>query len=438
MLAATLVVAGCANDAEDAGGGGNSAAPGTSASASAASSSASGTSSGPAGSTASSSGSAAPAAPSGEPIVVGGTLGLTGAYSGPSAGYKAAYDYWAQQVNAGGGLLGRPVEMRILDDESNATTAQQLYQTLINDDQVDLLLAPYTTAVGGAVVPITERAGKVLWDGGFTGKELHSKSKWIVTSWPYQEPEFPRPFFDYLKTLPEDQKPKTLALLTAQNPFPLVARDGLNGEGGVLNYAAELGIEVVYSQEYAQSATDLTSLVQGAKDSGAEALVALSLPNDGSLIAQTVEQVDYNPNYYCQCGSQVTTLPSWPDLGSAGINVMATTTAWPTEENEGLAELSDAMLTQFGWPALPAYAAVGYSILQVMQQAVEGTGQLEDQQALRDYVSQNEFNTAIGDITYNPDGTVAYGALLVQYQQDGNVVLWPEDVATGEAVVPLR
>ncbi len=421
-LAVTLVVAGCANDAEE-------GAAGTTPSG-AAGSSAAGTAGG------SASGGSGSAAPSGDPIVIGGTLGLTGAYSGPSAGYKAAYDYWLQQVNASGGLLGRPVEMRILDDESNPTTAQQLYQTLINEDNVDLVLAPYTTAVGGAVVPITERAEKVLWDAGFVSKELHSTSRFMVSSWPYQEPEYSKPFFEYLKTLPADKKPATLAVVTAQNPFTLVDRDGFEGEGGVLNYAQEAGIEVVYNQEYAQSATDLTGLIEGAKASGAQALVALSLPNDGSLIAKTVEQVDYNPLAYCQCGSQVTTLPSWPDLGTAGINVMGTTTAWPTQDNEGIAELTEEMTTSMGWPALPAYAAAGYAILQVLQQAVDGTGSL-DQQALRDYVGANEFKTAVGDITYNPDGTVAFAALLLQYQQGGNVVLWPPDAATGEGVIPL-
>ena len=169
------------------------------------------------------------------PIVVGGTLGLTGQYSGPSAAYKATYEFWANQVNQKGGLLGRKVELRIYDDESNPTTAQQLFQRLINQDQASLLLAPYTTAVGGAVVPLTERAGKVLWDGGFVSQKLHADSKLLVTSWPYQEPEYPRPLFELFKTLPADQKPKTLAVVTAQNPFTLVARDGFNGAGGVLN-----------------------------------------------------------------------------------------------------------------------------------------------------------------------------------------------------------
>lgn len=412
LAAVSLMAAGCANDDEE---------PGTAPD--------EGSSADP--------GETADGEPSGDPIVIGGSLGLTGAFSGPSAGYQAAYDYWLEEVNASGGLLGRPVEMRILDDESNATTAQQIYQTLINEDEVDLLLAPYTTAVGGAVVPITERAGMVLWDAGFVSKELHSNSELMVSSWAYQDHEYPRPFFEYLKTLPDDQKPDTLAVVTAQNPFTLVARDGFEGEGGVLNYAEDAGIEVVYSEEYAQTATDLTSLIEGAKASGAEALVALSLPNDGSLVAQTVEQVDYNPLVYCQCGSQVTTLPSWPDLGAAGVNVMGTTTAWPTQDNTGLAGLADFMTSEFDWPALPAYAVGGYAILQVLQAAVEGVGSL-DQQALRDYVGENEFETAIGDITYNEDGTVAFGALLVQYQEDGNVVLWPEDAATGESIIPLR
>jgi hypothetical protein len=57
--------------------------------------------------------------------VIGGTLGLTGTFSGPSAAYQAAYQYWTDQVNEQGGLLGRQVELKIYDDESDPTTAQQ-------------------------------------------------------------------------------------------------------------------------------------------------------------------------------------------------------------------------------------------------------------------------------------------------------------------------
>lgn len=378
-----------------------------------------------------------PATTTDEPIVIGGTLGLTGIYSGPSAAYQTTYEYWADQVNEDGGILGRQVELKIYDDESNPTVAQQLYQQLINEDEVDILLAPYTTAVGGAVVPITERAGMLMVNAGFVAKELHGNSDLMVSTWPYQESEYPRPLFEYIETLPEDERPETLAVITAQNPFTLVARSGVNGEGGVVNYAEELGIEVVVDEEYDQTATDLSSLIQRVKQSDADMLVALSLPNDAALIANTVFQNDYRPDIYCQCGSQVTTLPNWPDLGEAGINVFSTTSAWPTQDNAGLKEFSDYITGALKVPVLPAYAAAGLAAGQVIQQAIEATESL-DAEVLREYIGQNTFQTAVGEIEYNEDGTVAFSALLLQYQKGGNIVAWPETVATGEAVRPLR
>ena len=230
--------------------------------------------------------------------------------------------------------------------------AQQLYQRLINEDQVDLLFAPYTTAVGGAVIPITERAGKLVVNAGFVGKEIHMQSELLVSTWPYQDNEYPRPLFEWIKSLPEDQKPQTLAIATAQNPFTLVARDGVDGEGGVLTYAEEAGLEVVVNEEYDQTATDLSSLIQRIQQSDADVFVALSLPNDAALIANTVHQAGYNPQVYCQCGSQVTTLPNWPDMGEAGINVFSTTTAWPTQDYNGLAELTSTC-SKAGCPHAP-------------------------------------------------------------------------------------
>lgn len=370
------------------------------------------------------------------PIVIGGTLGLTGIYSGPSAAYQLSYQKWADDVNAAGGLLGREVQLKIYDDESNPTVAQQLYQQLINEDEVDIMLAPYTTAVGGAVVPITERAGKLMVNAGFVGKELFGSSDLMVATFNYQESEYPRPLFEWIATLPENERPKTLALLTAQNPFTLVARTGVDGEGGVLNYAEEFGIEVVVDEEYDQAATDLSSLIQRVAQSEADMVIGLSLPNDAALIARTLEQSGYSPDIYCQCGSQVTTLPNWPDLGAAGINVFATTTTWPTVDTPGLAEFAQFISDELDVP-LPAYAPAAYAAGQVIQQAVEGTKSL-DPQVLRDYIGSNSFETLLGTLNYNEDGTVQFSARLLQFQESGNELIWPLNEATAPAVMPYK
>lgn len=372
------------------------------------------------------------------PIVIGGTLGLTGTFSAASVGYEAAYQYWEDEINANGGLLGRPVEIKIYDDESTPATAQQLYQRLINEDNVDLLLAPYTTGVGGAIVPITERAGKILFNPGFLSKELHSTSKLMVSTWPYQEPEAAGPIFDYIESLPEDQRPKTLAVATGQFPFLLAARDGFQGEGGVLNRAKDLGIDVVLNEEYDLATTDFTGLTQQIADADADMFVGLSLVNDASLLATSIYQSGYDPDFYCSCGSQVTTQPNWADLGDAGLNIYSTANAWSNQDNPGLADLTEAMNTALGTDLLPGYASVAYAALQVLQQSVEATNSLDDQ-TLRDYIGESSFDTALGTISYNADGTTkGVTPLLVQYQADGNQVIGPKETATADAVIPYR
>ncbi|MGA2794674.1 MAG: amino acid ABC transporter substrate-binding protein, partial [Roseiarcus sp.] len=312
-----------------------------------------------------------------KPIVVGGTLGLTGAFAGPSAEYKAVYDRWLEQINKAGGLLGRPVNMIIYNDESTPTTAQGLYNRLIDQDHADLILAPLSTFVGGAIVPIVLSHNMLLFNGGFVGVKLFDDAKGsIIGTYTYQEPDYSRGVFDLIKTLPEQQRPKTVAILTAQNPFTIVDREGSRGQGGALNFAKEAGMSVVVDEQYPPSTTDFTGLVQKAKAANADLLLELGLPNDELQVARTVRQQDYRPAMFCICGSQMTTLPAWPKLGDAAEGVIGTTVAWPNQPYAGLAELA-AFFKGRGYEALPTYGVVSQAVLEVMTQAVEGAKTLD-------------------------------------------------------------
>ncbi|MDX1523944.1 MAG: amino acid ABC transporter substrate-binding protein, partial [Anaerolineae bacterium] len=373
--------------------------------------------------------------PSGEPIKIGGSLGLTGAFAGPSAGYKVAYDYWVDRVNSEGGLLGRPVELIIYDDESTPATAQSLYQRLITEDEVDLLLSPFSTAVGGAVIPLAESNEMILWNGGFVGVELFDNSEWMFGSYTYQEPEYPLGIFELIDSLPEDQRPTTVAIATAQNPFTLGARDGYNGEGGALKFAADRGMEVVVNEEYGMGVNDVSGIIQKAKVADAELFVALATPNDASLIARTMDELDYNPKMVCYCGSQVTSLAFWPGLDPAGANAFSTVMGWPSDDYSEIGPLAETITSEFDFPEMPSYATVALSILQIMEQAVEATETL-DQATLRDYLLNNEFDTANGTIRFAPNGTTDFNAAVVQFIDGKNEIVWPADRATADPVLP--
>lgn len=375
--------------------------------------------------------------PSGEPIRIGGTLGLTGAFSGPSEHYRILYEAAVEQINNEGGLLGRPVELILYDDESTPETAQTLYQRLINEDQVDLLLTPYTTLIGGAVLPVVRPTDKLLVNAGFVGIELAHQYDNLYMVWTFQEPDYPRPFFEMLDAVPEDQQPSTLALFTAQNPFTIMERDGFEGEGGVLNYAEERGIEVVVSEEYPTDATDVSGLVQRAIDADAEALVVLGLPNDSALIAETTAELGYEPAFYCSCGSSVTTFPFWDDLDpQAANNVYSSVTSWESDDPEQFPGL-DTVIEIFqeeGFDEMPAYAPMAYSAIQVLRQAVEETG-TTDNAELAAYLQDNEFQTASGEIAFDEFGVPEFAGGLVQYIDGDNALVWPEDRAETDPVI---
>lgn len=377
-----------------------------------------------------------PARAAGAPIVIGGTLGLTGAFAGPSAEYKAIYAYWLDEVNKRGGLMGRPVKMTIYNDESTPTIAQSLYNRLIDSDHADLLLAPYTTFVGGAIVPIVLSHHKLLFNGGFVGINIFRAAKGsIIGSYTYQEPDYTRGLFELLKTLPAAQRPKRVAIFTSQNPFPIVVRDGVNGEGGAINYAKAAGATVVVNEQYPPNTTDFTGLVQKAKAAKADMVLELGLPDDSLQVTRTIRQQNYKPAVLCVCGAQVSTLPAWPKLGAAAEGVFGTTASWPNQPFRDMAEVA-AFFKKRGYDTVPTYGIVAYAILQVIEQAVDGAKTL-DQDKLKAYVLSHEFHTVAGDFRYQADGTPAFSQVVLQFLHGKNEVVWPKQYQTANAVVPM-
>jgi branched-chain amino acid transport system substrate-binding protein len=381
------------------------------------------------------SGGAGGSSSSSAPITIGGTLGLTGALSETSVEYNAIYNYWAKQVNASGGLLGRKVSLKILNDNSTPATAQADYQTLLTQDNVNLLLAPYATFIGVPVVPLAKSAGKVLFNGGFVGEQYFNQAAgWMVGTYTYQEPYYTEGLFKAVEQLPASKRPTKVAILTNDNPFTLVARDGYNGQGGAIRYATEDGMKVVYSQTYSATTTDFTSAVTRAKASGADMLVILGLPDDEDSIVKEAHVLGYTPKVECTCGSQASTLPNWSSLGSATNDVVGTTVAWPSQGFPGMAQV-DAFSKSRGETTVPAYDYVAYAALQVLQQAVEGAKTL-DQQALKTYIYSHTFHTVVGNITYNQNGTTNYSEVITQTVNGAQQPVWPASVATTKLAVP--
>src|SRR3990172_5924355 len=92
-----------------------------------------------------------------KPIVIGGSLPLTGTFSATGKWVERGYQFWAEEINGKGGIVGRPVKLLIYDDKSDAKEAVNLAEKAITVDKVDLLLGGYPGTACTAVMPVAEK-----------------------------------------------------------------------------------------------------------------------------------------------------------------------------------------------------------------------------------------------------------------------------------------
>jgi branched-chain amino acid transport system substrate-binding protein len=94
------------------------------------------------------------------PIKVGFSMALTGSVAPNGKQLLIALEIWRDDVNAKGGLLGRPVELVYFDDQSNPSNVPAIYSKLLSVDKVDLILGPYATNMAAAAMPLIIDKGK--------------------------------------------------------------------------------------------------------------------------------------------------------------------------------------------------------------------------------------------------------------------------------------
>ena len=105
-------------------------------------------------------------------VVVGTSVALTGKYARTGQEQLQGFQMWVEEVNARGGLLGRKVALKYYDDESKPETGAKLYEKLITDDKVDLLIGPYSSDVTMAASTVAEKHKMPMVSSGASASEI--------------------------------------------------------------------------------------------------------------------------------------------------------------------------------------------------------------------------------------------------------------------------
>lgn len=231
-----------------------------------------------------------------KPIVVGSTLSLTGSLASTGIIHKIAGDEYVARLNAAGGLLGRKVEWKVVDDESDQSKVSQLYERLITQDKVDLLLGPYATPNILSAMAVAQRHGYVLpQHTAVLAPQLTYDCQFPAWSIGTSPNSFiPNQLFEALATLPEP--PRKIAVLTSQSGSAAFVSDGFGQDkSGVLSIAKERGLDVAVDVHYPPTTTDWAPIATQVRDANPDLVIDNGLGVDAVNIMQAMQQLNYQP-----------------------------------------------------------------------------------------------------------------------------------------------
>jgi branched-chain amino acid transport system substrate-binding protein len=365
-----------------------------------------------------------------DPIVVGISLPLTGDFSQPGGEARKGYEIWRDQINDAGGLLGRQVELKITDDASNQDTVVTDYTKLITQDKVDLLLGTFSTLLNFPASAVAEKNGMLyvepaggapkMFDRGFT------KLFFAQQATAQHQPDV---FVDYIKSLPADQRPKTAAYPTQDDPFTTPVIESMQKQ------LEALGVQTVYTTTYPADATNFQTIASAIAAAKPDLIAQGAVFEDGVGLVRSLQQLNYSPKMLFQ-----TSAPSNAGQYSDGIGVANTegvfyTVSWNEKANT---PDNDKFVAEYGKRfdgAIPAEdAADAYAAAQVLQTAVEKVGSL-DQDKLAEWLHSNEVQTILGPLAWDETGAPTSDFLLAQWQNGAPEIVAPKDAATVDTVV---
>jgi ABC-type branched-subunit amino acid transport system substrate-binding protein len=367
------------------------------------------------------------AAPSGPPIRIGGTLALTGPLAPTALLHKIAGEIYVEELNKGNGLLGRPVEWVLLDDQSKPDVTRSLYEKLITVDKVDLLMGPYATSGILAAMGVAQRYQKVFVHHSFGMPHLAKYEMHFPTAAFGPEPNVTLPTTVFNALAATSNPPKTVAIVTSKFPSAQFQSNGAR------EVAEKRGLKVVLYLEYEFGTRDFGAIAARIKDAKPDLLWVGSLGLDSNQILETMKKLDYTPPRHFHLFPAPGPLALAPE-GKLALSSTVFEEHPPFTNNPGAARLvplyrERATKANVPYPYLDTQAAGSFAAWQILDAAVTATKSLDDK-VLGQWLRANRVPTIIGTLRF--DGPNNYGDDLFKVKQvvDGKwVVVWPREFA---------
>jgi branched-chain amino acid transport system substrate-binding protein len=387
--------------------------------------------------------------PSGDPIVFAASLPLTGEFSISGSKHQAGYQFCVDEINARGGLLGRPVELLVEDNRSEVEVVITQTERFIEVDQADILLGTFSSLLGFPASTVAYQAGMVMglpssaalriWERGydnifyFQQAAAEYTGNTLVSLLDYYEEQ---------GTITE--RPQTAAVVAADDFFAAAIATGL--VGGEVNFTndageevnislapgalADAGIELVFDEVWPVGYTDWLTLANSIAAADADFLsISTASAEEAISLIQALQTVGYDAEMiYASQGNQA---EFGEQLGDA-VNGVITHSVWaPSADFSGTlageeytnGDFVTGYTEAFGTPP-DEDEAIPFGVCQGMAQAILGA-ETTDNAALIEWLHsrtpEEPVETVVGALVWDERGLPLEGSFLVNQWQEGTL-----------------
>lgn len=375
-------------------------------------------------------------AQTGQPIKVGGTLALTGPLASTGLVHKIVGEIYVEQLNKRGGLLGRPVEWVLLDDQSKPDLARTLYEKLVTVDKVDLLIGPYATGAILSAMAVAERHEKLLIHHTFGIPKL-AKYDAQFPSWhfgPNVDQTVPALLLDALSAA--GKAPKTVAIVTSK--FPSVHFLAL----GAREVAQKRGLKEVLFLEFEFGSKDFGPIAARVREADPDFLWMGAIGLEGNQLLEALKKLDYTPRNHYYTYPAPGPMALSPDAAGA-LSTTVFEGMPPFTNDPKVAEFVKQYEERAAKAGLPytqadVQAGVSYAAWQMIEAAVTATKSL-DNKGLAAWLKANKVDTITGKLRFTELGNYGDDLSKVKQVQNGKwVVVWPKEFAAPGASLIAR
>jgi branched-chain amino acid transport system substrate-binding protein len=370
---------------------------------------------------------------SSKPLVIGISLSQSGDFSDPGHAAMLGYQLWADSVNKRGGVLGRKVVLKIVDDASDPNQVVTNYQTLITKDKVDLVFGPFSTLLTAPSARVASRYGYSFLEPAGGGplvfqQKLHN----VFFVQPAPIVNCGDAFVNYLSTLPASQRPKTAAYPTLDDPFatPIVDRARPKLEA--------LGIRTVFSQVYPAETADLTPVVAKMIAAKPDLIFGGTQSADAYSLVNGLVQQQYDPKFLFLSNGANSAAEFPGKVGANNTQGIFSCTDWfPQIKTAGNAQFVSEYLAKYGGSAdgIDAGSAEAYAVGQVLEEVAKKTGKV-DNATIISTLHSGTWPTVEGNLSWDQYGQPTGFELMTEWLGGKLLPVWPQSEALAAPQIP--